>query len=379
MQFGITKKINLLFISVIIFLAVVLGFYFLQHESRALKIELNERISALLDSLSVNSEYPVLIKDKEAISKLVKTILTQKDIIFCRIEDESGTLLFEAGSRDKKATLEYTCAIIAERCSTEVGEELVLDSGKKVKEEIGKIYLAVSLSSFNQKLSNVRNTIFFVVFVVVGLSVLSTTVLIRHILGNPIEYLLLGTKTIASGNLDYKVSISNKDEIGELATSFNKMTEDLKRARSEVIEAERLATIGKLASVISHELRNPLAVMKTVAYLLKKKVAGDEQCENFLRILNNEIELSNRIISDLLDFAKAKKVTKIPVKIVPLIEEILSSLSLGKTINEQKINIVKNYNFDGEIAIDQQKIKHMLQNLIINAAQSIIDTGTVTI
>ncbi|MFH1540775.1 MAG: histidine kinase dimerization/phospho-acceptor domain-containing protein, partial [Elusimicrobiota bacterium] len=154
--------------------------------------------------------------------------------------------------------------------------------------------------------------------------------------------------------------------------------EELEKAKDKIANTERLATIGKLASVISHELRNPLAVMKTVVYLLKKKVAGDEQCENFLRILNDEIESSNRIISDLLDFAKAKKVTKIPVKIVPLIEEILSSL-LCKVIDEQKINIVKNYNFDGEIAIDQQKIKHMLQNLIINAAQSIIDTGTVTI
>ncbi|MFH0947717.1 MAG: hypothetical protein V1833_01790, partial [Elusimicrobiota bacterium] len=84
MRFGITKKVSLLCISILVFLAVILGVYFIQHESRALNDELNERITALLDGLCLNAEYPVLIKDKEAISKLAKSILTQKDIVFCR-------------------------------------------------------------------------------------------------------------------------------------------------------------------------------------------------------------------------------------------------------------------------------------------------------
>ena len=80
-----------------------------------------------------------------------------------------------------------------------------------------------------------------------------------------------------------------------------------------------------------------------------------------------------------MDFAKEKKLIKTPTDISCMIEEILSSLLLSGAINEQKIKVVRDYNFDAEIVIDPQRIKQVLQNIITNAVQSIVDTGTLTI
>ena len=87
MNLSIVKKVNLLSISIILIFGLLLGWNFIKHEAHALTVELDERAMVILDSLSISSEYPVLIKDEDEISKLVKGVLKQKDVVFCRIED----------------------------------------------------------------------------------------------------------------------------------------------------------------------------------------------------------------------------------------------------------------------------------------------------
>ena len=108
MNLGITKKVTVLSIGVILFLGLFLCFYFSRHETRALSSELNERATVLLNSLSTQSEYPILIRDREAISRLAKGVLAQKDVVFCRIAYSEGTLLFEEGSKEEQSIREFT-------------------------------------------------------------------------------------------------------------------------------------------------------------------------------------------------------------------------------------------------------------------------------
>ena len=113
----------------------------------------------------------------------------------------------------------------------------------------------------------------------------------------PVHKLTLGTHEITKGNLDYRISVKSNDEIGRLATSFNQMADELKRARNELtqwgqslegrvaqkteelrraqanmVQMEKMVSLGKLASTVAHELNNPLEGVLTYAKLLKKMV-----------------------------------------------------------------------------------------------------------
>jgi PAS domain S-box-containing protein len=229
MRVGIDKKVNLVSVSVILILGSFLGFYFIQHETRALNSELDERATVLLNSLSANSEYPILIRDRAAISRLAKGVLTQKDVAFCRIEDIDGTLLLEGGSKRGKSIREFASTIVTKRVAEEMSEELILGAPSEAEEEIGKIYLAVSLSGLNQKVRDIKKTVAVFVIASMVLASIASSLLLKLILSGPITMLVRGTERIARGDLKYEVPVKSNDEIGILAASFNRMTEDLSR------------------------------------------------------------------------------------------------------------------------------------------------------
>jgi len=219
MRFGIANKVNFFIICIIILFTVLIGFYFVQHEKRALSFELDERATALLNNLCLNSEYPVLIKNYEALSKLGKGILVQKDIIFCEILDKDGNILFQEGSKKERTIREYNSFIVTEKIADkEAGEELILGVEKKIKEEIGKVFLSVSLAGLNQKVSGVQKTVAIASIIFIIAAIFLSSLLLRFILSRPIDGLVTGTRKIATGDLNYKVPVKTKDEIGELAT-----------------------------------------------------------------------------------------------------------------------------------------------------------------
>lgn len=231
MRFGIDKKVISLLILIIIVLGSSFGIYFINHEKKALLVELDERANTLLNSLANSCEYPVLIGDLETISKIAKGVLEQKDIINCEIVDKNGKTLFKQGTDKIKLIQTYTAPILTERIKRGAEEELILGAtdGEKETELIGKIYLTLSLSSLYNKLEQASKTIIFIVIIGIIFASICGFFLVRYFLGRPIKQLVLGTENIARGNLDYKVPIKTNDEIGLLADSFNKMAQDLQK------------------------------------------------------------------------------------------------------------------------------------------------------
>lgn len=234
MRFGIAPKITLLFVLLVIILGVSLGYYFLRYQKETLLSEFDEKAKILLDSLAVNSEYPVLIGDDEALGKIAQGVLAQKDVVFCGIRNLKGDILFQGGIKKEKQVLNYSSPILTEKISESAGEELVLGSGKKEYEEIGQVLLSVSLENLMYKMAQVRRAIGLLVIVGIIVAFLFISLLTRFILGGPIHGLIEGIQKISAGDLDYQVPVKTKDEIGMLADSFNKMTKDLQSTTTSV-------------------------------------------------------------------------------------------------------------------------------------------------
>ena len=145
-------------------------------------------------------------------------------------------------------------------------------------------------------------------------------------------------------------------------------TKDLEKVQEKLIRSERLAAVGELASGVGHELRNPLNVIRNCAYLLNMALAekSDEEAANTLKVLDKQIDVANKIVTDLLDFTRIKPPSQVRAEIKSLLDESLSWL----TIPEQ-VSVNMNLNGNSQmIKTDPEQMSRVFSNIVSNAVQA---------
>lgn len=166
----------------------------------------------------------------------------------------------------------------------------------------------------------------------------------------------------------------------QLEGDVESKTKDLEQVQEKLIRSERLAAVGELASGVGHELRNPLNVIRNCAYLLNMSLVdkGDEEALSTLKVLDKQIDVANKIVTDLLDFTRIRPPALTKVELNSLIRETLSWVTVPE-------NIKVNANLNGnslQIQVDPEQISRVFTNIISNAIQAMngkgelkIDTG----
>jgi signal transduction histidine kinase len=156
--------------------------------------------------------------------------------------------------------------------------------------------------------------------------------------------------------------------------SFSDLTE-VKHLQEQVELRERLTALGEMSAGIAHELRNPMAVINGYLNLLSKKTDGSSR--NIIRDITSEINGMNRIIGDLLTFARPASLNRVTVNIRELIEGCLSNV-LQATGTDQAIKTVVNV-ADLEIIVDEVLMRQAFSNLLQNAIEAMPDGGILSI
>ncbi|MDD5127537.1 MAG: ATP-binding protein [Dehalococcoidales bacterium] len=159
----------------------------------------------------------------------------------------------------------------------------------------------------------------------------------------------------------------------QLEDMVEKRTRDLAEAREKLIRSERLAAVGELASGVGHELRNPLNVIRNCVYLLKMTMSekSDEETLNTLNLLDRQIDISNRIVSDLLDFTRIRPPSLTKVDLNNLVRESLSWVAVPdktKSITDFKEK-------SPQVKIDAEQVGRAFANIISNAYQAMNGKG----
>ena len=139
----------------------------------------------------------------------------------------------------------------------------------------------------------------------------------------PVARLLEATNIVAAGDLEHRLEVRRHDELGQLQRSFNEMTRRLAAAQSQIYQSDRLASIGRLAAGVAHEINNPLTgVLVHSSFLHKRAVPGSEE-QRDLETIVHETKRCREIVKGLLDFARQAPTTKSSVDVNEIVERAL--------------------------------------------------------
>jgi two-component system NtrC family sensor kinase len=245
--------------------------------------------------------------------------------------------------------------------------------------------------------------LFYGGFFVVVISFLLCLILYNFVT-KPISLLVDGMDKLSRGDMDYRINLNTKDEIGLLANSFNSMVDELKqyrdrmenwtksleeevqkktaeivRAQEQLINAEKLASLGRMAAGVAHELNSPLTGIVTFAHLMAKRMPPENtQDIEDLKVIIEQAERCSRIVRGLLGFSRRTASEKAKVDINTLIENTLSMVRSQAKFYNITLDVGLDKSIP-EVNVDPNQVQQVFLNLLINAADAMEEKGKITI
>lgn len=203
--------------------------------------------------------------------------------------------------------------------------------------------------------------------------------LISHTFTRPLGSLVAGVRALERGDFDYSLDDRGEDEIAELTRAFDRMRVSLKKTQQELLEAERLATIGRMASSISHDLRHSLAAIVANAEFLCEAGLSSDQREELYQEVSVAVNQMTDLIDSLLEFSRTRESLR------PAFGNVRHSVELAiQTIRSHPefhaIRIAVREVGSSAGFFDQKKLERALFNLLLNACEAIpSNTGAIEV
>jgi two-component system NtrC family sensor kinase len=268
---------------------------------------------------------------------------------------------------------------------------------------LGVLDIVYSLDEIDRAIETSTLTIgaFALGFIIVAS--LSVTFFVHRMVYLPLRDLKAGAERLSSGNLEQLIPVRSGDEFGQLAGSFNTMTLALRNsetelrewghtlehkveektrellvAQAEAVHREKLASVGLLAAGIAHELNNPLTGILTFSHLTRKKMPdGSPEAED-MDLVIRETKRCSSIIRRLLDFAREKTPERRFADVNQIIED--TARIIERPAGFRDIQIAMDLDRDlPQIWVDDDLIKQVIMNMLVNAQNAIEGEGSITV
>lgn len=253
--------------------------------------------------------------------------------------------------------------------------------------EFGELLVAVQIPKSSAYLTtrSLLNNLIYSSLIMLAVAALLSFIWSKKIT-RPVELLSKASKVVGQGKFDIQVEPSSRDEIGELAESFNQMTNELKSreealtvTQNKLVQSEKMAAFGQLGAGIAHEVKNPLAGILGYAQISLRKVDQENPLHKNLQIIEKETKRCRTIIDNLLKFARQEKVALDPVDPNMVVEDAAAIVEHQLAMHQVKL--------EKDLASDLPRVKgnanqlqQVLMNLFINAQQSMEGKpGSVTV
>jgi two-component system NtrC family sensor kinase len=421
----------------------IFSYVFVSQQNKQLINEVFRGASIFSDTVTRSTRYDMLIADREGVHRMIESIGNQAGVEVVRVFNKEGKIMFSTNKKemnnyvDKNAEACYICHAAErplERLSTSERSRIFPGKKHRILAMITPIYnepdcynaschahsqeqrvlgvldIGMSLAEVDNELKrNQAISIFFTLIAILGISSI-LTLYIHRLVTKPVKQLVNATKTVALGNLDVELPRRTRDEIGQLAVSFNHMIQDLKKAkekiqawnielenkveertqklrmaREQLVQSEKMASMGVLASSVAHEINNPLQGILTYIKLMLRILSGEnvdqkklKDFENYLQLMGNEIQRCGDMVKNLLVFSKQSKLKIQEANINDIIKNSL--LLVENKVKIQNIKVVLNLiEKIPLIYCDVKQIQQTLIAMVINSIEAMPQGGEIDI
>jgi len=248
----------------------------------------------------------------------------------------------------------------------------------------GSVKVGISLEGNQKEIRQTRLMLILIGFGGLLLGLIGAVILSKRIT-EPLKKLVEGTVRISKGDFNQMISVKSRDEIGDLAQSFNEMTRDLLETRRrmedanrKLIQAEKLASIGRISASIAHEIRNPLTSVKLNIQKLMQNESLDEEEKEHLSISQEGIGQIEKFIKELLNFTRVSELNLERFSVVQIVEESLKTMR--DLFEEKKIVLEKRFAAGlPAVVVDGDKMRQVFLNILRNAVEAVEEGGRIRV
>lgn len=219
-----------------------------------------------------------------------------------------------------------------------------------------------------------RMALFFLgLLVLVILLTFPVATMVSTIIARPITALTRFARGYMRNKILQSPPSAKGGEVGELTESFVKMVRDIDQSQQNLLRASKLAVVGEMASVIAHEVRTPLGILRSSAQMLQRETGISEEGRELAGFIDSETERLNRLVSAMLDTARPRAPSYGEVDLHALIEQ--SVAMLGGQLQKKEVVVTRSFlAANPVIECDEEQITQVLLNLLMNGLQ-ILDHG----
>jgi signal transduction histidine kinase len=194
--------------------------------------------------------------------------------------------------------------------------------------------------------------------------------LISHTFTRPLSALVSGVRALEKGDFDYPLQARGQDEVAEVTTAFRRMRETLQNTQRKLLESERLATIGRMASSISHDLRHSLATVVANAEFLAEARLDDHQREELYREVRLAVDQMTEMLESFLEFSRTRETLRPTYgNLQDALDRALQNVRANPEFSRIKLTISCDRDCEGWF--DLRRLERAFQNLIINAFEAV--------
>ena len=389
-----------------------------------------------------STRYSMLLNRREDVHQIIKTIGTEEDVRGIRIYNKQGDIIFSTDSSElnKKVDVTAEACIVCHnadiplntissqdkmRIFTVHNKQRILGLINPINNDedcssaachahspkiqfLGVLDVMVSLSSLDSiKTETTRTTIINSGIITIIIAA-ACGVFIALLVNVPMRKLSKGIEEIGKGNLDYRIPVESKDELGKVAKRFNEMssklkeayesikewsatlnekvnekTEELKNIYNQVNQIEKLASLGKLSATVAHELNNPLEGILTYSKLISKKLKTNGNSDvgpliKYLDLITDETARCGKIVKDLLLFSQKEEEKFVKENLISIIDNSITIIDHHLEMHGH--SLIKEYESEEVIIFcHPQKLKQAFIALLMNAIEAMHSPGKVTI
>lgn len=244
---------------------------------------------------------------------------------------------------------------------------------------LGVLDVNVSLTEVDQEIAHSRMLITASAILAILAGSLILWWLNRRLVVRPVAALVAGTRRVGEGDLSTMIPVSGNHELGALAGAFNTMTQRLAETQRQLAQADKLASVGRLAAGVAHEINNPLTGVLSYASLLRKRLDGDKESCDDLDVIVRETVRCRGIIRGLLDFARPTPPARKPMDLNEVVLRAVSVVMTQLSLNQVSLSLDLAAGLP-LVHADANQIQQVAVNLLLNAGDAIgTEGGTIRV